>query len=551
MTPLLDIRDLSVALPRGSDRRYAVENAVLTIARGETVCVVGESGSGKSVLAQATMGLLPETLPITGGTITFDGQRLSGLSESRYRQIRGPQIGMIFQEPMTSLNPVLTIGAQIDGALTAHGSRSRAERGARRRELLELMRLPNPSQIGDRYVHELSGGQRQRVMIAMALANNPKLLIADEPTTALDVTTQKEILRLLATLRKELNLAVLFITHDFGVVAEIADRVVVMSKGHVVEQGDAGKILHSPRDPYTRRLIDAVPRLAPPIAAVRSNSDTVLEIKGLTKTYKGRSSLFGARRADVKAVDDVELSVARGEVVAVVGESGSGKSTLAQIVSGLLKADDGSVWLHGQDLAQVSRRQRRRLAPHIQMVFQDPFSSLNPRHDIERIITEAPIAHGVSAAKARSDMQRLLKLVGLDTNAAKRYPHAFSGGQRQRIGLARALILKPDLLIADEPVSALDVSVQQQVLELLADIRRELGLSILFITHDLRVAATVADRIAVMRQGRIVEQGSTAGLLRAPASDYTKALLDAVPGLQWEQNRSELATAERQPSKVN
>lgn len=540
--PLLTIDGLSVALPSGSDRRHAVENVSLALARGETVCIVGESGSGKSVLAQATMGLLPANLPIAAGRIRFDGQDLTGLSERRYRDIRGAQIGMIFQEPMTSLNPVLTIGAQIDGALTAHVTLPTAQRHARVQELLKLMRLPAPDEIGRRYVHELSGGQRQRVMIAMALANNPKLLIADEPTTALDVTTQKEILALLAALRRNLNLGVLFITHDFGVVAEIADRVVVMKDGHVVEQGPVNAILHNPQDAYTRRLIDAVPQLSPPVAPSKATAPSLLNLNGLTKTYKGRSNWLGTRRDGVRALDNVDLTVAHAEVVAVVGESGSGKSTLAQIVSGLLRPDAGSVSLNGEDLASLSRRQRRRIAPKIQMVFQDPFSSLNPRHTIERIITEAPIVHGAPHAEAKADMYRLLSLVGLDATAAARYPHAFSGGQRQRIGLARALILKPDLLIADEPVSALDVSVQQQVLALLADIRRDLGLAILFITHDLRVAATVADRIAVMQHGRIIEQGPTKAILTAPASDYARTLLAAIPGLDWERSRSTIAS---------
>jgi peptide/nickel transport system ATP-binding protein len=459
------------------------------------------------------------------------------LSERRYRDIRGAEIGMIFQEPMTSLNPVLTIGAQVDGALTAHKPRPSAELRKQRLELFKLMRLPDPQTIGDRYVHELSGGQRQRVMIAMALANRPKLLIADEPTTALDVTTQKEILGLLSTLRREFDLGVMFITHDFGVVAEIADRVVVMNKGHIVEQGPVDAILHNPRDPYTQRLVAAVPQLVPPTAAL-ADPAPVLEIEGVSKTYQGRSSWLGSRRAGVKAVDNVSLSVSRGEVVAVVGESGSGKSTLAQIVSGLLRADAGQVRLEGQDLNALGRRARRSVSPRVQMVFQDPFSSLNPRHDIERIITEAPVVHGMPQADARAEMLRLLSLVGLDASAAQRYPHAFSGGQRQRIGLARALILKPDVLVADEPVSALDVSVQQQVLALIGDIRKRLGLAVLFITHDLRVAATVADRVAVMHRGKIVESGSTAAVLNQPASEYTKLLLDAVPGLDWERRRA-------------
>jgi peptide/nickel transport system ATP-binding protein len=539
--PLLAVDRLSIGLPDDAERRLAVDDVSLSLAHGETLCVVGESGSGKSVLAQAVMGLLPESLPITKGSIRFDGAELTGLSESRYRKLRGAKIGMIFQEPMSALNPVLTIGAQIDGAFTAHQSLSTEQRRRRLLELLELMRLPQPGQLTQRYPHELSGGQRQRVMIAMALANNPKLLIADEPTTALDVTTQKEILQLLATLHRELDLGVLFITHDFGVVADIADRVIVMNTGRIVEAGPVHDILHYPKAAYTRKLIDAVPKLTPPVRPPGEIGGALLRIEGLRKTYRARAGWLGVRRNANAALDGVDLDIARGEVLAIVGESGSGKSTLGHIVSGLLKPDDGAVRLDGVDLAALSSRQRRRLPPKIQMVFQDPFSSLNPRHTIERIITEAPIVHGARPAEARGEMARLLALVGLDASAANRYPHAFSGGQRQRIGLARALILKPDLLVADEPVSALDVSVQKQVLALLADIRSDFGLAILFITHDLRVAASVADRVAVMHRGRIVEQGPIRSILDRPVSAYTQSLLAAMPGLEWERERSGLA----------
>jgi len=540
--PLLAIDHLTIGLPGGAERNHAVDGASLALVRGETLCIVGESGSGKSVLAQAVMGLLPDTLPIVDGSIRFDGEEVIGLSEHQYRKLRGAQIGMIFQEPMSALNPVLTVGAQIDGALTAHQARPAKIRRRRLLELLEMMWLPKPVEIIGRYPHELSGGQRQRVMIAMALANNPKLLIADEPTTALDVTTQREILRLLATLRRELDLGVLFITHDFGVVADIADRVIVMNKGHIVEAGPVRDILRNPTAAYTSKLIDAVPKLKPPIRSGGETGQPLLQIERLSKTYRARAGWFGVRHAAAAALDGVDLAIARGEVLAIVGESGSGKSTLGQIVSGLLKADAGTVRLDGINLASLTSRQRRHMPPRIQMVFQDPFSSLNPRHDVERIITEAPIVHGTEPAQARADMVRLLALVGLDASVTRRYPHAFSGGQRQRIGLARALILKPDLLVADEPVSALDVSVQRQVLALLADIRRELGLAILFITHDLRVAASIADRVAVMHRGRIVEQGPIGSILDAPQSDYTQSLLAAMPGLEWERERSGLAT---------
>jgi peptide/nickel transport system ATP-binding protein len=546
--PLLSVDRLTVGLPSGAQRGHAVDAASLTLDQGETLCVVGESGSGKSVLALALMGLLPSNLPIEGGSIRFENQELTALSENQYRRLRGDRIGMIFQEPMSALNPVLTIGTQIDGALAAHQSSSSASRRRRRFELLELMKLPRPTAIADRYPHELSGGQRQRVMIAMALANNPRLLIADEPTTALDVTTQNEILQLLAQLRQELNLAILFITHDFGVVADIADRVIVMNRGQVVETGPVQHILHHPEAAYTRKLVAAVPTLNPPVRETAETSLPLLRVESLSKTYHARAGWFGERHTGTTALDGVDLEIARGEVLAVVGESGSGKSTLAQIVAGLLKPDTGTVRLDDIELTALSARERRRTPPKVQMVFQDPFSSLNPRHRVERIITEAPIVHGADRPRTRSEMVRLLELVGLDASAARLYPHAFSGGQRQRIGLARALIMQPQLLIADEPVSALDVSVQKQVLELLAEVRHKLGLAILFITHDLRVASSIADRIVVMHGGRIVEEGSSGSVLQAPKSNYTRSLVAAIPGLSWERERSRLTNPNISPS---
>lgn len=537
MNPLVRIRDLSITLPEGSDRPLALDGVSVDIARGELLCLVGESGSGKSVLASAIAGLLPKDGPsIARGTVVFDGIDLVSLHEARFRTLRGKRIGFVFQEPMTALNPVLTIGRQIEEALAAHDFGDAPTRRARMLELVRAMQLPDPENVVHRYPHEISGGQRQRVMIAIAIANAPDLLIADEPTTALDVTTQADILALIARIRRQFGLTVLFITHDFGVVADIADRVVVMRHGRVVEQGETRRILDRPAEAYTRALIDAVPVLGigRDNGRDRTPGKPLLAVSGVVKTYAGRSiGLFG-RRQQTSALKGIDLVLHRGETLALVGESGSGKSTLGQCIAGLTAWDGGSIVFDGADLGGQEARTRRK---RIQMVFQDPFGSLNPRHRIERIMTEAVIVHGLPRAQAQARMRALLERVGLDAGAAQRYPHAFSGGQRQRIGLARALMLEPDLLIADEPVSALDVSVQAQVLALLDDVRREFSLTILFITHDLRVASTVADRIAVMRRGEIVEIGPARQVLHAPRDEYTRRLLDAIPGMGWERAR--------------
>lgn len=392
------------------------------------------------------------------------------------------------------------------------------------------MQLPEPETIGRRYPHELSGGQRQRVAIAIAVACGPDLLIADEPTTALDVTTQAEILRLILDLRARTGLAVLFITHDFGVVRDIADHIVVMQKGEVVEQGDAAKVLRTPTHPYTRRLLAAVPALESHRSTLPSDLPVVLELEGITKTHFVRRRLLGSTRPATQALRGVDLTLRAGETVALVGESGSGKSTLGQIIAGLVERDAGIFRLSGETIGRSRDLFTRERRPAVQMVFQDPRSSLNPRHSIRRILTEPLRQASVSKAEADRRMEELLFRVGLDPSSADRKPHAFSGGQRQRIGLARALMLGPRLLVADEPVSALDVSIQAQVLDLLAELQRGLGLAMLFITHDLRVAARVADRIAVMHQGLIVEQAPTADLLLAPQSAYARVLIAAIPG---------------------
>ena len=525
---VLQIENLSLALPAMADRPYAIQNLSLSISPGETLCVVGESGSGKSLTALATMGLLPRAVKPAGGSIRLSGRDLLGLSEREMQDIRGREIGMIFQEPMTSLNPVMRVADQIMETFEAHGALDRKRRYDRTIELITEVGLPDPAAIAKAYPHELSGGQRQRVMIAMALAMEPKLIIADEPTTALDVTTQAQILKLIDALRKKHGTAVMFITHDFGVVAEIADRVAVLQHGIMVEEGPAAAVLHMPQHDYTKRLLAAVPSLVPPPPKDLSAAPKAFRVKDLTKTYKGRG-LF-RRGREVKAADHVTFEIQRGETLGLVGESGSGKSTVGRCVMRLIEPDEGSIRIGDLSIRELSQSQFRPMRKRIQMVFQDPFASLNPRRTVGRIIAEGPIAQGVPKKEALEKARKLLDLVGLNANAADRYPHEFSGGQRQRIGIARALALEPEVLVADEPVSALDVSVQAQILALMQDLQKRLGLAILFVTHDLRVAAQMCDRIAVMQKGKIVELQPTAKLFENPQHAYTKALLAAVPG---------------------
>ena len=520
---LLAVESLSVALPPGGDRPHAVGGVSFTLDPGEILCIVGESGSGKSVSAGAIMGLLPRALPVTAGRIEFEGRNLLQASASEMRHLRGARLGMIFQEPMTALNPLMRVGDQIAEVMQVHG----VAVGRRVTGLLEAVHLPDPARILRSYPHRLSGGQRQRVMIAMALALEPAILIADEPTTALDVTTQMQILRLIREIQSRRGTGVLFITHDFGVVAEIADRVAVMQRGRIVEQGPARQLLDSPRHPYTQALIAAVPHRAraprPPVAG-----EPLLVLDNVGKTYGG-----GWRRTGTAAVANASLEIRRGETLGLVGESGSGKSTLARCVVNLVQADSGTIRFAGTDLRSLSRAGWAPFRKRIQMVFQDPFASLNPRRRVADIIAEGPVANGMPRREARARAAELLRLVQLDPGGGARFPHEFSGGQRQRIGIARALAMEPDLLIADEPVSALDVSVQAEILRLLEELRERLTLSMLFITHDLRVAAQVCDRVAVMQRGRIVEQGPTQDVFARPQHDYTRALLDSVPGRGW------------------
>lgn len=532
---LLSIDDLSILLPEGSDRYYAVQGASLQLHAGETVCIVGESGSGKSLTARAVMGLLPAPhVRVGSGAINFNGEDVTKVSAERLRGIRGSEISMIFQEPMTALNPVMSIGDQVDEIFRYHVSMSKKERAEKAIQLMEDVNLPDPHQIINAYPHELSGGQRQRAMIAMALALGPKILIADEPTTALDVTTQAQILDLIKNMQKRLDTGVLFITHDFGVVADIADRVVVMQEGKIVETGTAKQVLNKPQHPYTKSLIAAIPKLNPRKARKRSDN-IVLKTDEVSKSFGSGISFFGLGKTgrEVKAVREVNVELRKGETLGIVGESGSGKSTLARCIIKLMESDQGQIELDGVDISKLNRNNMRAYRNRIQMVFQDPFASLNPRSRVGDIISQGPILQGVDKDEAHANTRELLDIVGLDSKSFDRFPHEFSGGQRQRIGIARALALKPDILVADEPVSALDVSIQAQILELLDKIRKQMDLSMLFITHDLRVAAQVCDQVAVMQYGKVIEVGPTAKLFANPKHEYTKALLAAIPGKDW------------------
>ena len=532
---ILKLRNLTVDLPPGADRAHAVEDVSLDVNSNEILCVVGESGSGKSVMGRTVMGLLGRTrLKPSAGRVLFGEENLLTASPARMRQIRGDRISMVFQEPMTALNPLMTVGRQIDELLKIHRTMSHGDRKKRIHDLFASVLLPDPERIYASYPHQLSGGQRQRAVIAMALILEPDVVIADEPTTALDVTTQAQILKLIKDLQAAHRTAFMFITHDFGVVAEIADRVAVMQHGRVLETCTTANVLEHPKNDYTRRLLEAVPRLVPRAKCELTNPENVLAVRDLSKTFGARRRFFRRARRGIEAVKSVSLALRRGETLGIVGESGSGKSTLARCVVRLIESDAGEIRLGDIDFRALSRAQLRPYRKKIQMVFQDPYGSLNPRLTVGQLVAQGPIVHGESCEAAMETVRELLRLVGLEPSVADRYPHEFSGGQRQRIGIARALALRPQILVADEPVSALDVSVQAQVLRLLDNIRDRFNLAMLFITHDLRVAAQVCDRVAVMRYGQIVEEGPTERLFAAPENDYTRELLAAVPGKQWE-----------------
>ncbi|HRJ68942.1 MAG TPA: ABC transporter ATP-binding protein [Beijerinckiaceae bacterium] len=531
--PVLEVSNLSVAIRGLGDRTHAIKGIDLTVGANEIVCVVGESGSGKSVTAQSVMGLLPKGLmKVESGSIRLQGDELTTKTDAQLRAIRGERMAMVFQEPMTALNPVERVGDQIAEVLEIHTDLDAKGRRARVLDIMRAVHLPDPEHMIDAYPHQLSGGQRQRIMIAAALVLDPALLIADEPTTALDVTTQAQILKLIREMQERKKTGVLFITHDFGVVSEIADRVVVMQMGSIVEQGPRDEVLRRPREAYTKMLMASVPSMTPPKRPVVTGAVT-LEAQGLFKTY-GKRSFWQPKARVVNAVNDVSLTVRRGETLGIVGESGSGKSTVARCVARLIDPTAGAVKIEGTDIAHLKEAEFRPVRRRVQIVFQDPYRSLNPRRTVGEAIIEGPMNYGLSRHEAIQRARDLMTTVHLSPDALDRYPHQFSGGQRQRICIARALAMEPVLLIGDEPVSALDVSVQAQVLKLLDEVRRKFDLAVLFITHDLRVAAQVCDRIAVMQKGVIVEQGTTVEVFANPQHAYTRALFDAAPGRHQE-----------------
>ena len=530
---LLTVEDLRVSFATQSGRVRAVDGVSFELQPGEVLAIVGESGSGKSVTAQTVLGLTRSPNAEISGSIKLGEQELAAADERELQAVRGARVGMVFQDPMTSFNPVYKIGWQIAEAIRAHDSGVSADHAHERAvELLDSVGIPKAAQRVDDYPHQFSGGMRQRAMIAMALALEPEILIADEPTTALDVTVQAQILALLERLNRERGLATILITHDLGVVAEVADRVLVMHEGVIVERGGLDEIFYSPTDPYTRELLDAVVRLdaAAPLRAQRE-SEPLLEVTDLVKHFPVKRGLLIDREVDqVRAVDGVSFSVRQGETLGLVGESGSGKSTLSRAILQLLAPNSGSVRFEGRELVGLSRRAMQPLRREMQMVFQDPVASLNPRKRVGQIVGEPLRLQGkAKGGELRRQVQGLLDRVGLLAEHYDRFPHEFSGGQRQRIGIARALALRPKLIIADEPVSALDVSIRAQILDLLSELQADFGLTYIFVAHDIGVVRHVSDRIAVMYRGKIVEEGAADQVCERPQDAYTKQLLAAVP----------------------
>lgn len=527
---VLTVRDLTVSVRSDMGDKPLIENLSFTLRRGETLAIAGESGSGKSITALAIMGLLPPpAVRVTAGSIHLGDANLTQMPEAQMRALRGNRIAMIFQEPMTSLNPVLTIGTQLTEAIRAHRAVSRAEAQRQALAALQAVRLSQPEQRLKQYPHELSGGMRQRVMIAMALALRPEVLIADEPTTALDVTVQREVLDLLRDLRREYGTAIILITHDMGVVAEMADRVIVMKSGHAVEEASTAQLFAHPQMPYTQELLAAVPRLGNGVAREATGSETIAALSDVVVRFPLKGGIFHQTTAQVHAVEHVSFDIRRGETFALVGESGCGKSTIAKAMVGLVP-HNGTIEIAGRVLANVDVAGKKALRRHVQMVFQDPMAALNPRMTVGQLITEPLAIHGIGTpADQRAAAADLMARVGLTGDQLDRYPHEFSGGQRQRICIARALALQPDLIIADESVSALDVSVQARVLRLLQTLQREFGVAYLFISHDMAVVENIADRVAVMHLGQIVEMGSRAQVFGNPQHPYTRRLIEAVP----------------------
>ncbi|WP_404289935.1 ABC transporter ATP-binding protein [Glutamicibacter arilaitensis] len=527
----LSFNDLKVTFETAGPDVHAVKGLSLAVRPGEVVALVGESGSGKSVTSTAAMGLLPENANVTG-IAKVGNVNVVGLDEGKMRKMRATDIAMVFQEPMTALNPVLSIERQLTEALELHDVAYGKEATDRAIELLTMVGIPDPAKRIKQYPHQFSGGQRQRIVIAMAISCDPKVIIADEPTTALDVTVQAEILDLLRELKDRLNTGILLITHNMGVVADMADQVAVMFQGNLVETGDVQQVLLHPQHEYTQRLLSSVPRLSPVIIDERSTHseetaeagrELVLEAKDLILEYDMRGTVF-------RAVEDVSFDIAKGEVLGIVGESGSGKSTIAKAVLGLLPVASGTLSVKGHNLPKLSPRQARQVRKQIGVIFQDPAASLNPRFPIGDCITEPMVVHKVGTKAERiKRAQELLDAVKLPRNVINRYPHELSGGQRQRICIARALTLNPELLIADEPTSALDVSVQALVLEMLQDLQRDFNFACLFVSHDLAVVDMLADSVVVMQNGKSVEKGRVKTVLHAPAHDYTRRLLAAAP----------------------
>lgn len=527
--PVLSVENLTVKLPDHADRLNAIEKVSFDVRPNEILCVVGESGSGKSVTAHTVMGLLPpKQLKPTAGRILLQDENLFEKSELELREMRGAKMSMIFQEPMTALNPVVTVGDQIEEVLRIHRHSNPKERAKLCNEVMEAVNLPEPEKLRKSYPHQLSGGQRQRIMIAAALILEPFLLIADEPTTALDVTTQAQILRLIRDIQAKHDTGVLFITHDFGVVAEIADRVVVMQDGRIVEVGETHELLRNPQESYTRMLISSVPSLIPKARNNSKDSNVVLSTQSLSKIY-GEKSFFRKTR-EVNAVQDVNIEIRKGETLGIVGESGSGKSTVARCIVRLINPTSGEIYIDDDEIAELPESSLRPHRRRVQIIFQDPYRSLNPRRTVGQSIVEGPMNYGLDKDSAWTRATELLKLVDIDSKAIDRFPHQFSGGQRQRICIARALAMEPEVLIADEAVSALDVSVQSQVLDLLDDVRKKFDLAMLFITHDLRVASQICDNVAVMCKGMVVEQGKSSEVFKNPKHSYTQELFNAAPG---------------------
>jgi peptide/nickel transport system ATP-binding protein len=560
---VIEVKNLSVEFRTDEGVINAVKNVSFNIPRGRTVGLVGESGSGKSVSSLAIMRLIPNPPGrISTGEILFEGKDLLKLSDSEMRKVRGNKISMIFQEPMTSLNPVFTVGDQICETLMLHQGLDKTAAMAKAEDLLDQVGIPNPKERIKSYPHEMSGGQRQRVMIAMAIACEPEVLIADEPTTALDVTIQKQILDLLADLQKKYNMSVLFITHDLGVIADIADEVIVMYRGDIVETGKTEQIFQSPKHPYTKGLLACRPSLennprrlpmvsdfmtedgiekANNIESTKGHKFTrpiddkknpvILQIKGVKKHFPMQKGIFGNVKTWVKAVDDVTLNVRKGRTLGLVGESGCGKTTLGRTILRLIEPTGGQIVYDGKDITMMDRNEMRAMRRRMQIIFQDPYASLNPRMTVGAAIMEPMVIHNLGANKAeRIEMAgALMEKVGLSRAMLNRYPHEFSGGQRQRICIARALAVKPEFIICDESVSALDVSIQSQILNLLLDLQEEFDLTYIFISHDLAVVKFISDEVAVMYNGKVVEMNDAIGIYENPQHDYTKKLLGAIP----------------------